>query len=219
MRELLFGFVGAAALTMGSAASATINFGTPTGNQGPTHTYTDGSLSVQAAGYASNGGSATALYGKNNGGDESGLGLAADPSNQNEIYRNAFVQLDVSGLFGNVSDVQFLMGSTTLGEEWSVYGSNSAGSFNLADLVIGGANDEGVWHDLFSAPGWGTYQFYDFVSLGTNGQTAGNVLLGELNATPSVPEPATWAMMLLGFGAMGVAVRRTRKTVTATQLA
>jgi len=29
-------------------------------------------------------------------------------------------------------------------------------------------------------------------------------------ATPSVPEPGTWAMMLLGFGAVGLAVRRTR---------
>lgn len=28
----------------------------------------------------------------------------------------------------------------------------------------------------------------------------------------AVPEPATWAMMLLGFGAVGVSVRRSRKT-------
>jgi hypothetical protein len=27
----------------------------------------------------------------------------------------------------------------------------------------------------------------------------------------SVPEPATWAMMLLGFGAIGFAMRRNRK--------
>lgn len=219
MRELFLGFVGAAALATGSMASATINFGTPTGNQGTTHTYTDGSLSVQATGYASNGGSTTALYGKNNGGDESGLGLAADPAMQNEIYRGSFVQLDVSALFGKVSAVSFLMGSTTLGEEWAVYGSHTAGSFSTGNLAVGGFNDEGVWHSLFSTPGWGTFQFYDFVSLGTNGQSAGNVLLGELNATPSVPEPATWAMMLLGFGAMGVAVRRSRRKVAVAQLA
>jgi hypothetical protein len=29
---------------------------------------------------------------------------------------------------------------------------------------------------------------------------------------PTVPEPATWGMMLLGFGAVGVAMRRRRKT-------
>jgi hypothetical protein len=30
-----------------------------------------------------------------------------------------------------------------------------------------------------------------------------------------VPEPATWAMMLLGFGAMGIAIRRRRQPVLA----
>jgi hypothetical protein len=29
-------------------------------------------------------------------------------------------------------------------------------------------------------------------------------------ATPGVPEPSTWAMMLIGFGAVGFAMRRRR---------
>ena len=33
-------------------------------------------------------------------------------------------------------------------------------------------------------------------------------------ATPGVPEPATWAMMLFGFGAMGAALRRRPKAST-----
>lgn len=36
---------------------------------------------------------------------------------------------------------------------------------------------------------------------------------------PALPEPATWAMMLVGFGGMGVALRRRRKTATIAQLA
>lgn len=36
--------------------------------------------------------------------------------------------------------------------------------------------------------------------------------------TPSVPEPSTWAMMLFGFGAVGVAMRKRRK-VAMQQLA
>jgi hypothetical protein len=37
---------------------------------------------------------------------------------------------------------------------------------------------------------------------------------------PSVPEPATWAMMLFGFGAIGVSMRRSRrKTQLLSQLA
>ena len=38
--------------------------------------------------------------------------------------------------------------------------------------------------------------------------------VGTLNVA-AVPEPATWAMMLLGFGAMGVAIRRRRQPVLA----
>jgi hypothetical protein len=34
-----------------------------------------------------------------------------------------------------------------------------------------------------------------------------------------VPEPSTWAMMLLGFGAIGTSMRRKRKPNTLPQLA
>ena len=40
-----------------------------------------------------------------------------------------------------------------------------------------------------------------------------------VDPTPSVPEPATWAMMLLGFCTVGVAARRRRKTMEFHQLA
>ncbi|QIK79131.1 PEP-CTERM sorting domain-containing protein [Sphingomonas piscis] len=42
-----------------------------------------------------------------------------------------------------------------------------------------------------------------------NGSFGGNL---ELSA-PAVPEPATWAMMLVGFGAIGASVRRSRRTM------
>jgi hypothetical protein len=47
-----------------------------------------------------------------------------------------------------------------------------------------------------------------------NGDTGSGFTLDNirLNATSSVPEPATWAMMLFGFGAVGFAMRR-RKIV------
>jgi len=42
---------------------------------------------------------------------------------------------------------------------------------------------------------------------------------GTLAVTAAVPEPATWAMMLMGFGAMGVSLRRRRKLTSIAQLA
>jgi hypothetical protein len=53
-----------------------------------------------------------------------------------------------------------------------------------------------------------------FASLGTFYSTVnapgeyGTLVVSELN--PAVPEPATWVMMLLGFGAAGFAFRRRR---------
>ncbi|WP_114227855.1 MULTISPECIES: PEPxxWA-CTERM sorting domain-containing protein [Sphingomonas] len=38
-------------------------------------------------------------------------------------------------------------------------------------------------------------------------------------ATPAVPEPATWALMLMGFGGMGVAMRRRRSANALPQMA
>ncbi|WP_240047704.1 PEPxxWA-CTERM sorting domain-containing protein [Sphingomonas panacisoli] len=38
-------------------------------------------------------------------------------------------------------------------------------------------------------------------------------------ATPAVPEPATWAMMLIGFGAVGGALRRRKAQVAAVSFA
>ena len=38
------------------------------------------------------------------------------------------------------------------------------------------------------------------------------------NAVPGVPEPGTWAMMLLGFGALGMAMRRKQATTVRARI-
>ena len=43
--------------------------------------------------------------------------------------------------------------------------------------------------------------------------------IGTPGGTPPAPEPATWAMMLVGFGATGFAIRRSRRKGLLTQIA
>ena len=207
MRKLIFGLLAAAAAVSASAASAAveIDFNNPTGNLGSSHTYSNGGLSVTANGVTF-GLAPTDLYGKNaSAADEKGVGIANDPTGDHEIWTGAesgtAIILDVSDLLANnVSEAQFFMGSTTDGESWVVWGEIAPGSF----VALLSGSDELTWHDL---PGWGWYSDYAF----TAGNVGNNVLLGGLSLTQSVPEPATWAMMLLGFGAVGVAFRRRRR--------
>ena len=55
-----------------------------------------------------------------------------------------------------------------------------------------------------------------FVNL-TGGQNEGVFL--DAVSVAAVPEPATWAMMLIGLGAVGVSMRRRRKQAVPSQLA
>ena len=67
---------------------------------------------------------------------------------------------------------------------------------------------------------------YFFVASGFDNNDFGQyslVVSGQGTATfnniAAVPEPATWAMMLVGFGGMGVVLRRRRKPTTTPQVA
>jgi PEP-CTERM motif-containing protein len=43
--------------------------------------------------------------------------------------------------------------------------------------------------------------------------------VGNINITNPIPEPATWAMMLLGFGAIGFTFRKARRATAIPQIA
>lgn len=75
-------------------------------------------------------------------------------------------------------------------------------------LPLAGSNDVNEFRALNDlAVGVGSY------SLTTQGTSSGlnGSYGGSISFRPgAVPEPATWAMMLVGFGAMGVSMRRRR---------
>lgn len=73
----------------------------------------------------------------------------------------------------------------------------------------------GVYQKLgtsFSGPAWGTGTlnlWYWDINQGDNfGDIAVSLRVGP--GTPGIPEPATWALMIAGFGLLGFAARRRR---------
>ena len=213
MRTALIALAATALATSAGAATVNFNFDTPTGNLGATHTYTVDGLSVIATAEDTPIGESPDLWGKNAGCPECGLGLADDPSGDHEIaYNQGFVQLDVSGLIGHVVSMSaaFTTGSTTDGEEWAVYGSNTAGS--LGTQLATGTSQGGA--SLTTLPDWGTYKYYNFDEI--TPVKDDNILLSTLTATTSVPEPATWAMMLMGVFGQGGLLRTARGKRLAT---
>jgi hypothetical protein len=211
--------------TGANAATVVYNFGLiadtaalTTDDLGLTATYTLSGLSVTASAFGPAGTAADHLYGKNLGGDETGLGMTNDPSGQHEIYfGKGFVQLDLNALLGKVqaNSIFAAFNSTTGGEQWTIYGSNTAGVVGSATLpttktlIATGTNIESV-NTLLT----GGFRYYDFVStVAAGGASGGNVLLKSL--TVSVPEPDTWALMIVGFGGLGAMMRRRRAQVAA----
>jgi len=103
----------------------------------------------------------------------------------------ANVSIDVAGQYANVL------------ESWAV----PAGNGTVA----------GSWQTLsFIAPTTGSYEFRALIDNVANDSGLSTLRIDSIAPTiPSaVPEPSTWAMMIIGFAALGfVAYRRSRKQI------
>jgi hypothetical protein len=106
-------------------------------------------------------------------------------------------------------------------------GGNSAPDLGFSISLDGGASvlldtltiplaPAGVWHGLSTTFNRAGATTATLSLINANTVAAGNdfavddIFLGT-ESTVTVPEPATWAMMLLGFGGIGVALRRRRE--------
>ncbi len=114
--------------------------------------------------------------------------------------------------FGSATRVEFdnVAGTFVGANGTDAFANVSFGTGFLSTLQIGGINFSGTFGgpDLFN----GSRNNPQF-NLGSFALTAGalNPAGGTLTisqATGAIPEPATWAMMLLGFFGMGLAMRR-----------
>jgi hypothetical protein len=91
-----------------------------------------------------------------------------------------------------------------------VYQANLGTVTLLGTSGVGGAGQDNYLLQLGQSVVPGSY-IVGFLDQGgaTNGATANSGAI--LETRPPLPEPATWAMMLVGFGATGVAMRRSRR--------
>lgn len=193
-----------AAANPANAATIVFNFGGTGGLVGSPSTFstTNSGLSVTARGY----GGLSALFNQ------------VDYSDPASVTRDAG-GLGVAGnLSGQINDL-----GLTGGEGLLLVFSQSVQltqavltSFGVSDSVsfeFGAPIAPGETLDSLSAPGgvWngsytGTHFFFAANSFSPTSFRLGSVTVNT--ATPAVPEPATWAMLIVGFGMMGGMLRR-----------
>jgi len=165
---------------------------------------------VTAVGYTNLGNgkniSAVHLYSKGLGGwpipaGESGLGLANDRSGDGEITTGSFLYLDLANLDKlGLSSLDLYMGSTTDGETWAIWGSNTApvsGKFSMptSGVLTGTAEGDQNLNSLLS-------DRYIFVT-----SLDGNVLVSGLAASTSTPEPASAGLIGLALAGSCLVLR------------
>jgi hypothetical protein len=127
------------------------------------------------------------------------------------------------------SAIDLLLGAGNYTVDWNALtGAGlvvSGSDLNALNNLLAGAGGQVVlglhWGNVPGAAGnVSAFYLWDNAAVGsihlTDTQGYSNAVL--YRATGAVPEPATWAMMLLGFGAIGLASRR-RRTQALAQIA
>ncbi len=100
-----------------------------------------------------------------------------------------------------------LTGNTIIGVH---YGNGTGSPGRPAGSAGNGDGDDTAFYLLNAGAGVDTFTL--------NFNSSSTVTLFQTGVT-SVPEPASWAMMLMGFGAIGVSLRRRRRGNTLLQAA
>jgi hypothetical protein len=203
MRKIMLAFAGAAALTAASAANAAITIGA--GSQ----ISINGSVITNTADASQ----ATALDFTS--GTTTNGSLPGNLSQFNGGATGSFAGQFCTGTCGTINDIASLAVGPLSPALSPFFTLTDGVTFSLNNITTIDRSVAGI---------------LGFVGTGTFGGTLGGVALNPApgnfsfstqggnvttfsattTATTAVPEPVTWALMLLGFGGMGMALRRRR---------
>jgi len=188
MRKIMLALAGATALTAASAANAAVTIGTNGATNGTAaSTITNPTL------------------------------LEFDTTNASAGSYSSFFQFNndiyTAGVFSATASTVPIAGTTVSLLQLFTGGSVVGGVYSGGTLVPGGSASGSSNSLTLSAnltPGT-NYTFVYSGNLVNSGNISGNAALGMA----AVPEPATWGLMLLGFGGIGMAMRRRRRPALA----
>lgn len=135
----------------------------------------------------------------------------------NAVGANSFMLQDVSGNYsqvpGNTGPVNYLA-------DFEFYDSTFDGGFYARNFYDGKdlltTDGPQLFSGTVAAPVFsrGSYRLVD-----VDDRSISYTLTIATPALPAVPEPASWALMILGFGAVGAAMRYRRTTKTTVRFA
>ena len=147
-----------------SGCNNVYNFSIVHGVLGTSQPYTVNGVTITAYGFT-NVNTPTALFGKNDGGDENGIGISGEADH--EINTSTYIQVDLAQVIAAGSQSGTItIGSVQAGEGYDLYGSSALGTLGTL-LVNNGISD----NTPFAIPGFPTYRY-----LGVRAHVA-NVLL------------------------------------------
>ena len=189
MRKLLLTAVGAVAMATASMASAAV-----------TVTASSGLTGVLGDPFA-NPGLVT-----NNADGSSNIGFGMNPVSHPNFAGSFTFSNSIAGIY-NIT-----LGTSTSGVQFTS-AVISGGACTALTCTLGGLPGQNL---VLNGALLAANTAYTFSFGGTNSRTTtGGILTGNVSIDPAVPEPATWAMMLLGFGGIGLAMRRRRRPALA----
>jgi hypothetical protein len=162
----------------------------------------------------------TVLASFNGGGTTLGGTFTSTTDRLNGDASGQAVVTATSGLLNNLTFT--VSGSTFTTATFNLIGDGSVTIFgtDAGGDAFSEAFTLGTGSNFFGIVATGGDVLTGFTVNSTSGfQDLRQLRLGGVSVSSAVPEPGTWAMMLLGFGGMGVAMRRRRRNVMLTQMA